>query len=184
MRLFIATSFPETVTSELNQRLAALKPRLPPASWVRPAAQHLTFAFLGEQEESLIENLAPGLEECLRDVPKFSAALHGYGFFPNSRSARAGWIGLDPEEPFGRIAHVVRKVVTVNGIELDRSDFRAHLTVMRIKDRWPPASIEMFERSLRKYRSAAFVVDTVTLFSSRLDPAGAVHTPVRQFTLA
>ena len=67
---------------------------------------------------------------------------------------------------------------------LDRAGFRPHLTLMRLRDAWPPASIETFEKSLRDYRSAPFPVDTVTIFSSRLDPTGAIHTPVRQIALA
>ncbi|HSP14358.1 MAG TPA: RNA 2',3'-cyclic phosphodiesterase [Thermoanaerobaculia bacterium] len=184
MRLFIATSFPEAVTRELNSRVAAVKPRLPSASWVRPESQHLTFAFLGEQDESLIDKLAPPLETRLHDFKRFEAVVHGCGFFPNPRHARVGWVGLEPEQPFNDIAAAVREVVTNNGIELDRVDFRPHLTLMRIRDRWPPASIETFEKGLRDYRSAPFAVDAVTLYSSRLNPSGAVHTPVRRLPLA
>ncbi len=184
MRLFIATSFPETATGELNSRLASVKSRLPPASWVRPESQHLTFAFLGEQDESLIDKLAPALQARLRNLEHFDAVVHGCGFFPNARHARVGWAGLEPEEPFKDIAATVRDVVTDNGIELDAADFRPHLTLMRIRDRWPPASIQMFEKTLRDYRSAPFAVDAVTLYSSRLNPSGAIHTPMRRFPLA
>ncbi|HEX9161890.1 MAG TPA: RNA 2',3'-cyclic phosphodiesterase [Thermoanaerobaculia bacterium] len=184
MRLFFATSFPDPITRDLNQRLAVLKPKLPPASWVKPGSQHLTYAFLGEQEESLIDKIAPALEARLRGFGKFTTVCTGCGFFPNSRRARVGWVGLHPEQPFSDIAHVVRELVTHHGVELDRADFRPHLTLMRIRDGWPPASIEMFERALHDYRSAPFVVDAVTLYSSRLNPAGAIHTAVRNFALA
>ena len=184
MRLFIATSFPDDVTRELNERVGTIKSKLPPASWVKPETQHLTFAFLGEQDESLIDKIAPPLESHLRGIPKFTASLRGSGFFPNTRRARVGWVGLDPEQPFVDIATAVRDVVTRNGVQLDRADFRPHLTLMRIRDGWPPASIELFERALRDYRSAPFVVDTVTLYSSRLNPNGAVHSPVRKFELS
>jgi RNA 2',3'-cyclic 3'-phosphodiesterase len=184
MRLFIATSFPESVTREINERVAAVKSKLPPASWVRPESQHLTFAFLGEQDESLIDKIAPEMESHLRGAGKFSAVLHGCGFFPNSRRARVGWVGIEPEQPFAGIAHRVRDVVTRSGIELDRADFHPHLTLMRIREGWPPASIETLEGALHDYRSTPFVVDTVTLYSSRLSPSGAVHAAVRQFALA
>ena len=183
MRLFIATSLPEPVTRDLNQRVAAIRPKLPSASWVKPEAQHLTFAFLGEQDESLIDRLAPALEKGLLGVPKFTAALKSSGFFPNARRPRVGWAGLDPEQPFIDIAKAVREIVKRNGVELDSAGFRPHLTLMRVRDPWPPASIEMFERALRDYRSEPFVVDTVTLYSSQLNPNGAIHTPVREFAL-
>jgi len=184
MRLFIATHFPEDVLRDLNGHVARLKPRLPAASWVREETQHLTFAFLGEQPESLVERIAPELERALSAKAKFEATLHGCGLFPNARHARVGWVGLAPEEKFDAVARVVRDVVTKNGVALDRADFRPHLTLMRMRDSWPPASLELFQRSLRDYRSQSFVVDTVTLFSSTLNPKGAVHTPLKTFPLS
>ncbi len=184
MRLFLASSFPDEVLRDLNERVAQFKGRLPAASWVRPETQHLTFAFLGDQDETLVEKIASPLQQSVGAIPRFEAALHGCGFFPNPRHARVGWIGLEPEKNFGHVARAVREVVTKNGVELDRADFKAHLTLMRMRDSWPPASIDLFSRSLRDYRSAAFPVDHVTLYSSQLNPKGAIHTPLRKFSLA
>lgn len=182
MRLFLATAFPDEVLCGVNERATSLRPRLPPASWVRPEAQHLTFAFLGEQPESLVEALDTPLASALGSVPAFEARLLGCGFFPNLRRARVGWVGLDPENPFLNVAQAVRGVATTHGVRLD-GDFKAHLTLMRMREGWPPASIDLFTRSLRDYQSTPFRVDSVTLFSSKLDPKGAVHTPLRVFGL-
>lgn len=184
MRLFIATNFPGEVLRELNERVSKLKPRLPAASWVREETQHLTFAFVGEQPETLVERIAGPLTDALAAVPRFEARLHASGFFPNPRHARVGWIGLDPERKFVEIARVVRGVVETSGVKLDGGDFKPHLTMMRMREGWPPASIELFTKSLRDYTSVPFLVDTVTLYSSQLNPKGAIHTPLRVFTLA
>jgi 2'-5' RNA ligase len=184
MRLFIAANFPMEVLRDLNERVARVRPRLPAGSWVRAEAQHLTFAFLGERPESLVEAIAPALESSLAALPKFEARLHDCGFFPNPRRARVGWVGLDPEARFTAIASVVREAVMQNGVSLDRSDFKAHLTLVRVRDPWPPASIELFNRTLRDYQSAPFAVEHVTLYSSQLHPSGAIHTPLRTFALA
>ena len=183
MRLFIAAHFPEEVLRDLNDRVVRLKSRLPAASWVRPETQHLTFAFLGEQAESLVETIAQPLSEACGTIAKFEARLKGCGFFPNPRRARVGWIGLYPENGFERIARSVREVVTRNGIELDGGEFKPHLTLMRMRDAWPPASIDLFTKSLRDYESAPFTVSEVTLFSSKLNPNGAIHTPILKWAL-
>ena len=101
MRLFIATTFPQDVLRLLNDRIVLVRPKLPPASWVRPETQHLTFAFLGEQPESLVDRLSPLLTARLAKVARFDATLRGCGFFPNHRHARVGWVGAEPEERFG-----------------------------------------------------------------------------------
>lgn len=183
MRLFIATSFPAEVIDDLNVRVARVRPRLPAASWVRPETQHLTFAFLAEQPEALVEKIAAPLAAALGAIEHFEVQLHGCGFFPNPRHARVGWVGLQPEEQFVAIANAVRDVVKKQGVELDGSDFRPHLTLMRIRDRWPPASIDLFCSTLRDYRSASFAVKDVTLYVSQLNPKGAIHTPLKTFSL-
>ncbi len=184
MRLFIATSFPSEVLRDLNDRASQFKPRLPAASWVRPETQHLTLAFLGEQKDSIIDQVDGPLREALAKTAKFEATLFGCGFFPNPRHARVGWVGLEPESKFVEIAHVVRNVVTKQGVALDGVEFKPHLTLLRVRDPWPPASIDLFCRSFRDYRSVPFVVDQVTLFSSQLSPKGAIHTAQASFALA
>lgn len=183
MRLFIATTFPEEVLRDLNDRLTRLKPRLPPASWVRPETQHLTFAFLGEQPESLVDAIAAPLQSALTALPRFEARLAGSGVFPNPRRARVGWAGLQPDRPFQDVARAVRDVVTKHGVTLDGGDFKPHLTLMRMREGWPPASLDLFTKSLKEYQSAPFAVSEVTLFSSQLHPKGAVHTALRKFAL-
>lgn len=184
MRLFLATEFPDGVLRALSERVAPIKTKVPPASWVRPETQHLTFAFLGEQEEPLIALLAPLVEKELANVKRFDGALHGCGFFPNPRHARVGWIGVEPEERFAEVARGVRAAVDRVGITLDRGEFKAHLTIMRMRDGWPPLSIEIFNKALRDFRSETFPVEAVTLYSSQLNPKGAIHTAVRRFPLA
>lgn len=184
MRLFIATSFPDAVIRELNARVRAIRSRLPQASWIREESQHLTLAFLGEHPEALVKQLDAPLTGALASMQSFEARLCGAGVFPNARHARVGWAGLDPEARFVELARTIREVVSANGVQLDRADFKPHLTLMRMREGWPPSSIELFTRTLRDYASESFTVDSVTLYSSRLDPHGAVHTPQRTFALA
>jgi 2'-5' RNA ligase len=183
MRLFIATKFPEEILRDLGDRIARVKVRLPAAAWVRAETQHLTFAFLGEQPEALVEKIHAPLAVKLASNAPFEARLRGCGFFPNARNARVGWAGLDPETSFQVVARSVREVVTTNGVALDHIDFKPHLTLMRMRDSWPPASSELFAKTLRDYESAPFTVRDVTLFESKLTPQGAIHTPLETFTL-
>lgn len=183
MRLFLATSFPASATAPLNERISRVKPRLPPASWVRSETQHLTFAFLGEQPDAIVDTLTPLLCEHLAPIGAFDGMLRGCGFFPNPRHARVGWVGAEPHEQFESVARAVRDAVTAAGIKLDGSDFRPHLTLMRIRDHWPPLSINTFEKALNDFVSPPFRVEQVTLYSSKLNPNGAVHTALRQLAL-
>jgi 2'-5' RNA ligase len=183
MRLFIATTFPDAATRPINERVTAIRSRLPSASWVRPESQHLTFAFLGEQPETLLDTVAPQLSASVGGVRRFEATLHGCGFFPNARHARVGWVGAEPESAFNDVARAVREAVLASGVTLDRDNFRSHLTLMRIRDQWPPACVELFSRTLKDHRSVPFDVAEVTLYASELHPKGAIHTALRTFAL-
>jgi 2'-5' RNA ligase len=44
--------------------------------------------------------------------------------------------------------------------------------------------VETLEKALRDSRSAPLAVGADTLYSSRLNPKGAIHTAVREFELA
>jgi 2'-5' RNA ligase len=184
VRLFLAATFPRDVIDDANARVNRVRPKLPAASWVKPEAQHLTFAFLGDQPDALVDTLAPLVEQRLAVLDAFTATLRGCGFFPNSRHARVAWIGVAPEENFRELADAVRAAVKEAGVTLDSSEFKPHLTLARIRDAWPPLCVETYHNALRGYESAPFTVDRVTLFSSRLDPSGAVHTPLRELRLA
>ena len=184
MRLFIASTFPPEVIRALAEQVSRVRPKLPQGSWVKPESQHLTYAFLGEQDESIVAKLDPLMKRELAPIEKFDATLHGCGFFPNPRRARVGWVGVNPAEAFSETAAAVRRAVTDAGVELDRADFRPHLTLVRIRDSWPPACIETFQTALKNFQSQPFPVESVTLYSSKLNPQGAVHTALKQFTLA
>lgn len=184
VRLFLAATFPRDVIDDVNARVNRVRSKLPAASWVKPESQHLTFAFLGDQPDALVDKLVPHLDERLADVPAFEGRFSDCGFFPNPRHARVAWVGVTPEANFRAVADAVRAGVKEAGVELDRADFKPHLTMARIRDSWPPLCVETYHSTFRGYESAPFAVDRVTLFSSRLDPAGAVHTPLRELRLA
>lgn len=184
MRLFIATTFPAVVLRPINDRLERVRSRLPQATWVRPESQHLTFVFLGEQPEEMVLRVTAEVERELVELAGFEASLQDCGFFPNPRHARVGWVGVTPEEQLRCVAAAARRAAARAGVNPDGSDFKPHLTLMRIRTPWPPASIDLFRSALRDFRSEPFRVDRLTLFSSQLNPQGAIHTPLHEFVLA
>lgn len=184
MRLFIASSFPPDIVRDLDDRVSRVRTRLPAATWTRGETYHVTYAFLGERPESTVADVDSYMQRALTGMKGIDASLRGCGFFPNARHARVGWVGLSPEEAFTSLATSIRAAVKDAGVVLDGADFKPHLTIMRIRDVWPPASIELFTRTLRDFASPPFRVDRVTLYSSQLNPKGAVHTPLRDYPLA
>jgi 2'-5' RNA ligase len=55
------------------------------------------------------------------------------------------------------------------------------VTLARIRDPWPQAAVEEFCEAARAWDFPAWRVRSLVLYRSRLDPAGAVHTPLREW---
>src|SRR5207253_6996563 len=115
-----------------------------------------------------VDTFAPLIADALKPVKKFEARLRDCGFFPNPRHARVGWVGVSPEDSFRAVANAVRGAIKEANVTFDENEFRPHLTLMRIRDPWPPACIETFHGALRGYQSDPFTIDRVILFISQL----------------
>jgi RNA 2',3'-cyclic 3'-phosphodiesterase len=184
MRLFIATHMPEAVTGPLNDVIRPLRMALPNASWVRAGSEHLTYAFLGEHEESAVDSIAKHVRAHVHALPGFEAVLRGSGFFPNARRPRVCWLGMQPAEPFSHIADAVRAGLREAAITFDDKPFHPHLTLVRIRDPWRLEDVARFENTFADFESAPIAVTHASLYSSKLTGAGAVHAELVRFDLA
>jgi 2'-5' RNA ligase len=182
-RLFIAAPLSEETRNEIERVVNPLRIASPSASWSRPEAYHVTFAFLGEQDQSVIEPLAAELTKRLQWVRSFDLVATQCGFFPNARRPRVGWIGLSPESALNGIAEHVRDALVAQKIEFDSKPFVAHLTLARLQDGWSAGDVENFSRSLDGFATSPQPLTEVSIYSSKLSPKGAIHTPLKTFKL-
>jgi 2'-5' RNA ligase len=69
------------------------------------------------------------------------------------------------------------------GVSFDAKPFKAHLTLVRIRDPWRPADTERFLQAVGAAGEIRFTIDRISLFESRLLPSGAVHEELASFRL-
>ncbi|NTV48815.1 MAG: RNA 2',3'-cyclic phosphodiesterase [Geobacteraceae bacterium] len=176
MRLFIAIEIPD----ELKKKISCLHVDIPGARWVPAEQIHLTLAFLGEVEEGAVELLKTEL--ALIHSPEFKLCFSGTGCFPGRHRPRVLWIGVEPHPHLKKLAAMVREAVLACGIPQEERPFSPHITLARLKF---PASRESgaFLDQPEKPKFTPFRVREFTLFQSRLTSQGAVHIPIRNFTL-
>jgi RNA 2',3'-cyclic 3'-phosphodiesterase len=182
LRLFVASSFSQETAAAIDAVARELRRSLPRASWVRPESMHLTYAFLGDQPEALVEPLSQRLAAALSSLQPFDVELGGAGFFPSAARPRVGWLALEPREPLVAVAAAVREAVGSEGVELDRKSFEPHLTVVRLREPWPRDDTGRFSAVFETFRTSDRVA-SVVVYSSRLEPGGAVHTPLATIAL-
>jgi 2'-5' RNA ligase len=162
-----------------------LRASLPRASWTRPESWHLTLRFLGEISDADASAFADALDQ--RRVGAVSAAeLHSAGpvAFPSRGRPRVLGVGLAQPASLEALWRAGAEAARRIGLPPEHRSFHPHLTLARVRDPWPRPAVEAFWTEVENWAPPPWRFSSCVLFSSRLNPAGAVHTPVRTWELA
>ena len=184
MRLFAAVELGDdarTAIAAEQQRIAtALGDAARLLRFVRAGHLHLTLAFIGEiadvRSGPIIEMMSGDIEQA-----PFPLIFGGMGTFPPAGAPRVLWLGLvqGARELTALGALVARRLVAA-GVAVEPRPFRPHLTLARWRERSRPARLRLPEST---DRVARLDVETVTLFQSRLSPAGPSYTALTRARL-
>jgi len=180
MRLFVAVELPREVHEVLARGLSELKGDLPPARWVRANALHITLKFLGEQSESMLDDIDRCAPSALEGFVAVSIRLEGGGFFPHERRPRVAWIG-GQAPGLDKWAGVVEECAASFGVPREPRRFSLHLTLARLERPWGARAVEDFMVRVGKWRVPEFEARELVLFKSDLRPSGPEYTALRRW---
>ncbi len=167
-RLFIALELP----AGCREALAAVAEPIPGLRWVPADQLHLTMVFLGNVDVEAERRLRDRLAEL--QLPPFKLRLHGVGMF-RGRQRAVIWAGVDDVHDVLTALHgEVHRALAAARIELNPSSFDPHITLARLKN-VPSHKLRSFLEANRSRELGAVAIESFTLFSSVLGPAGAVH---------
>lgn len=176
LRLFTAVRVPHEQLEWLDRAVSELK-GLPGARWTTPENQHVTLNFLGWVPAALVPDAIAAVDATARLHAPASVSLGPLGAFPRERRARVLWGGLD--DPAGLLpalaADLGGRLQTI-GYEPEERGYTPHLTLARLKT---PRSLAGLLPELPA-PPGPFTVDRVTLFRSRLSPAGARYEVIHE----
>jgi 2'-5' RNA ligase len=194
-RLFVAVDVParerEALAAwgrEAIRAVAALsESRSPPAlRAIDPDSIHLTLCFLGSRPVGEIETAAAVLPGCAAHACELS--LGAPLWLPRRRpQALAVAVQDDPEGELGRLQAQLRDALAAaTAWEPERRRFRGHVTVVRVRggsrrrrgERSGLDSAAMTTVALPATPRLEFLPETLTLYRSVLDPAGALYEPL------
>lgn len=137
---------------------------------------HFTLLFLGEVSEETVSEIKQALSTI--SFKKFEVEFTHVGAFPNPRSPRVIWIGVDDQssKQLMDLASQVEKKLGPLGFRPDKP-FKPHLTIFRVKNRIDDISgtIERFKKvSLGKY-----TMTELKLKQSVLTPSGPIYSDLQ-----
>lgn len=179
MRLFTAVDPSAEVHANLEELLLRLQPtaRL---RWSRPGNLHLTLKFIGEWPEEKLGALQGALGAVALPAP-FSVPLSGLGFFPNAKSPRVFWVGIQCPPELVELASRIDRTLEPLGIASEKRAYSPHLTFARIQERTPLDGLLQAIESLPSVELGSFEVDRFYLYRSKLSPGGSVYTRIAEY---
>jgi 2'-5' RNA ligase len=176
VRIFVAIKLEEKVKKELSKVQEEMKRRSKRIKWVSKENLHLTLKFLGEVEETKIEEVEKKIEEGITGEKKFKLSFEGIGYFPNKKTPRIIWIGVDEgRDNFIRIAEKLNK--NLNKFRKEEKKIIPHLTLGRVK-----YGGEVFIEE-KNFKTSSFLVTKVSLIKSKLLESGPLYTVIKEFPL-
>jgi len=184
MRLFAAVELSDdaraAITAEQQRIATALGAVARSLRFVRAAHMHLTLAFIGEIAEVRAGPIVEVMSGDIAQAP-FQLVFGGVGTFPPDGAPRVLWLGVvqGAQEITELGALVARRLVAV-GVAVEPRPFRPHLTLARWRERSRAGRPQLPEST---HPAAHLDVEAVTLYQSRLSPAGPSYTALARARL-
>ena len=179
VRAFLAVSFHTFYVEELKTLIERLKSLPLEVNWIEPSSAHLTLHFFGEVSFHTIEDISCELRDVAAGQNPFYLTLEGLGAFPDWRSPRVLWVGVNGQTATLEVLKTkTDEVLRKNGFLIESREFKPHLTLGRIKI--PPKSFAP-PSALNPIFPTPFTVKEIVLLESKHSKLGPVYTPVQIF---
>jgi len=132
MRLFIALDIPAEVRTALSSYVEKVRQLAPDARWARVEGLHVTLKFIGAFADDRITELKTALAN-VKHAP-CPVNFDGTGFFPNTKSPRVFWAGVEGGGPLSGLAGAIDQEVMKLGVAKEDRPYHPHLTLARAND--------------------------------------------------
>jgi len=169
-RLFVAIELPESS----KRLLIDLDPHIHGVRWLDAEQMHLTLGFFADVPEDVDLKLREKLSAIVFGA--FFLPIIGVGTFPPKGPPKIIWIGVGRGHPHLFQLHKrVQEAALGAGLEPELRPFHPHVTLARCQ-RISPQSVRKFLKANVDLDAGMIRVDSFHLYSSKLTPAGPIHT--------
>jgi 2'-5' RNA ligase len=179
VRLFVAVDIPEDILATLEALIARLRPSAR-IQWSPVSNLHITTKFIGEWPEDRAGEVDAALRK-LTTRAWLPISIRGLGFFPNPRAPRVFWAGVEPPAGLVDLAAETERALASLGVESERRAYSPHLTLARIKEPVPLATLHRAISELPSTDFGSFTADRFHLYRSQLQRGGSVYTKLSEY---
>jgi 2'-5' RNA ligase len=179
MRLFTAIDLPTEVLLRLERLISALRPEAL-IKWSPLDNLHITTKFIGEWPEARLDELNEALSMVAPREP-FEVEIRNLGWFPNERSPRVLWAGVDGGSPLLKLVQETEECLVAMGVPKEDRGFSAHLTLARIKNPVPLHRLRQRVEELQPAALGKFPVSRFVLFRSDPGSNASIYRKLREY---
>jgi RNA 2',3'-cyclic 3'-phosphodiesterase len=196
LRLFVAVEVPK----EWKQALATLQDSMQAAlardplisrarlRWVRPEGMHITLKFIGGVSEGRLQAIQEQLAAAVTEPSGIHLALGRAGSFEERRAPRVVLTTIETPhlQRLHRLAESIETWLEAAGVPRDRRRFTPHVTLARLPDGISDAErrrIAEVTNAVPFPKPASFLVESISLMQSFLEPGGARYVRLSRYPL-
>jgi len=180
IRLFIALIIPEEVKYQIFHYCTKVSNNISGHKWEPKEKIHLTLKFIGDVKEELLPEIIDDIK-FVQNYSSFKCSISKLGFFFRDNQAKILWCNFETDEKIFELVRELNKRLTKFDIEAEKRKFKAHLTLIRIKNKVDEKFIQRFKEY--KFDPIQFNSDQIALVQSTLKPGGSEYKVLKNFEL-
>lgn len=190
MRLFVALDIDPEIRKRIGEFRDRMRSYAPDVRWVGRETFHITLQFLGETEKR------DAIHNALQQVrgAAIGMTFRGTGFFPNAKSPRVFWVGIDADQHLQELATAIVNALEPLEFKRETAPFKPHLTLARagsgrprpVRGEHSASELRVVGIKLEGQPPAEFGSMTAIefcLYESKLSPSGAKYTKLSRYPL-
>lgn len=181
IRLFVALIIPDETKNQIKGIRKNIFPDEDKFKWEDDSKVHLTLKFIGEVKEEILEPITKELN-FLEHFQKVNCTLEKFGFFFKAKDEpRILWLGLNLNKAIYSIVEELNQRLSKFSIPIEHRKFKAHLTLLRIKNDVPKDFISKFSNA--KIPENNFSANEIVLMKSELTANGSTYKEIKKYYL-
>ena len=180
IRLFVSLKITDEALNRVFEEIHNATENRFKFKWESKDKIHLTLKFIGEVEEKLVEPISSELE-FVENYSAFKCSISRFGFFYRNHEAKILWSDLQSDQSFTPIVDELNQRMDKFGIESEKRKFKAHLTLLRIKQEVTENFIQRIKSY--KFEKIIFTANKIALVQSQLSKEGARYKDLKTYEL-
>jgi len=183
LRCFIAIEMSNEVKSALGILQEELKKYPGDVKWVEPNNIHLTLKFLGNVDEEDTSRIIEIMREVCKRCQPFELRVRGIGIFPNTKSPRVLWAGVEYITIFEGLQRDIENGLMRLGFKQEERGFTPHLTLGRFRSLRGREGLSEIIKLHKDDDFGTTLVKSISLMRSDLSPSGPRYTRIAEVFL-